>query len=85
VAATREIFECGLKDLVVAPGLFRGRGLSLQYGILSIWRVTSKGTFPGDDKLSNVTLRDVLLDQHRSIRQKIGIDDRIDSELNGPR
>jgi predicted transcriptional regulator len=47
--------------------------------------VTSKGTFPGDDKLSNVTLRDVLLDQHRSIRQKIGIDDRIDSELNGPR
>jgi hypothetical protein len=47
--------------------------------------VTSKGTFPGDDKLSNVTLRDVLLDQHRSIRQKIGIDDRIDSDLNGRR
>jgi predicted transcriptional regulator len=47
-----------------------------QYGILTTWRVTSKGTFLGDDKLSNVTLRDLLLDQHHSIRLKIGIDDR---------
>jgi predicted transcriptional regulator len=38
--------------------------------------VTPKGTFLGDDKLSKVTLRDLLLDQHHSIRLKIGIDDR---------
>lgn len=47
-----------------------------QYGILTSWRITPKGTFLGDRKLSDVTLADVKLAAHHSIRLRLGIDDR---------
>jgi predicted transcriptional regulator len=46
-----------------------------QYGILTGWHISSRGTFIGDDRLSDVTLEQLRLPEHHSIRLRIGIDD----------
>ena len=46
-----------------------------QYGILTRWHISSRGTFIGDDRLSDVTLEQLRLPEHHSIRLRIGIDD----------
>ena len=47
-----------------------------QYGILTTWRISQQGTFFGDLKLSNVTLDDLQLAEHHSVKLRIGIDDK---------
>jgi predicted transcriptional regulator len=47
-----------------------------QYGILTSWLITPQGTFLDDSKLSDVTLADVQLAAHHSIRLRLGIDAR---------
>ncbi len=47
-----------------------------QYGVLTCWRVTERGTFLGDERLSDVTLADLALPEHHSIRLRVGIDDK---------
>jgi predicted transcriptional regulator len=46
-----------------------------QYGALTQWHISSKGTFMGAKKLSSVTLAQLRLAEHHSIRLRIGIDD----------
>jgi predicted transcriptional regulator len=46
-----------------------------QYGILTRWHISSRGTFIGDDRLSEVTLEQLRLPEHHSIRLRVGIDD----------
>lgn len=46
-----------------------------QYGILTRWVIDAAGTWLGDRKLSDVTLQDLRLPEHHSIRLRIGIDD----------
>lgn len=46
-----------------------------QYGILTAWLITDTGTFLGDQKLSDVTLADIQLSEHHSIRLRLGIDE----------
>jgi predicted transcriptional regulator len=45
-----------------------------QYGILTRWRITSAGTFLGQQKLSDVTPADLALPEHHSIRLRIGVE-----------
>ena len=47
-----------------------------QYGILTSWRISQLGTYMGDIKLSNVTLNDLQLAEHHSVKLRIGIDDK---------
>ncbi len=47
-----------------------------QYGILTTWRICDTGTYLGEEKLSDVTLADLNLIDHHSIRLRIGIDDK---------
>ena len=47
-----------------------------QYGALTQWHISSKGTFMGTKKLSSVTLAQLRLAEHHSIRLRIGIDDK---------
>ncbi|TYR32746.1 helix-turn-helix domain-containing protein [Mesorhizobium microcysteis] len=44
-----------------------------QYGDLTTWRVTPEGTFRGGRKVSNCALSNLGLDEHRSIRVRIGV------------
>jgi len=46
-----------------------------QYGILTRWMIDSTGTWLSGQKLSDVTLQDLRLPEHHSIRLRIGIDD----------
>ncbi|MCK8779948.1 ArsR family transcriptional regulator [Rhizobium sp. NTR19] len=46
-----------------------------QYGMLKNWRINGQGSFVDGMKISNVTLDDLHLDQHRSIRMRIGVKD----------
>jgi predicted transcriptional regulator len=46
-----------------------------QYGMLKSWRVTRNGTFVDGVKISGVTLKELALDAHHSIRLKIGVKD----------
>ncbi|NBS00595.1 MAG: ArsR family transcriptional regulator [Rhizobiales bacterium] len=47
-----------------------------QYGILTSWRISQHGTYLGDIKLSNVTLGELQLPEHHSVKLRIGIDDK---------
>ena len=47
-----------------------------QYGILTSWRISQHGTYLGDIKLSNVTLDELQLAEHHSVKLRIGIDDK---------
>jgi len=44
-----------------------------QYGILKKWSVTSEGSFIDDIKVSDITLEDLKIKEHTSVRVKIGI------------
>jgi predicted transcriptional regulator len=46
-----------------------------QYGKLKTWRVTADGTFCDGEKVSAATLTDIGIDEHRSVRVRIGISD----------
>lgn len=48
-----------------------------QYGILTSWRIGPKGTFLGDQQISPVTVADLRLPEHHSIRLKVGIDEAV--------
>ena len=47
-----------------------------QYGRLTRWNVSDKGCFVDGERVSRVTLRQLELAAHHSIRLKIGIDER---------
>jgi predicted transcriptional regulator len=44
-----------------------------QYGTLTTWRVTERGCFVDDRRVSAVTLDALELDRHHSIRLRVGI------------
>jgi predicted transcriptional regulator len=44
-----------------------------QYGKLKNWRINRQGSFIDGVKISNVTLDDLHVDQHRSLRLRIGV------------
>ncbi|QQA43409.1 ArsR/SmtB family transcription factor [Pelagovum pacificum] len=44
-----------------------------QYGMLKTWSVNGQGTFVDGEKVSNVTLRDLDLAAHKSIRMRVGV------------
>jgi predicted transcriptional regulator len=46
-----------------------------QYGLLKYWSVTAEGSFVDGNKISNVTLADLSLQEHSSIKIRIGIKD----------
>ena len=46
-----------------------------QYGELTSWMVSDQGTTVGGEKISAVTLSQLAIGDHHSIRLKIGIDD----------
>ncbi|GGH18625.1 transcriptional regulator [Alsobacter metallidurans] len=45
-----------------------------QYGVLTRWRITPSGSFMNDEKLSDVSLADLSLSDHHSIRLRVGIE-----------
>jgi len=47
-----------------------------QYGILTRWIVSDSGTSLGNQKLSDVTIGQLRLSEHSSIRLRIGIDEK---------
>ncbi|BCH25469.1 transcriptional regulator [Mesorhizobium sp. L-8-10] len=44
-----------------------------QYGNLKQWRVTPAGTYRDGEKVSDCSLQDLQLEEHRSIRMRIGV------------
>ena len=44
-----------------------------QYGILTRWRVTKEGTFVDDTKISDITLNDLDIRAHTSVKVWIGV------------
>jgi predicted transcriptional regulator len=46
-----------------------------QYGKLTTWKISEDGSFLGGARLSDVTLKQLDLASHHSLRVKIGIDD----------
>lgn len=46
-----------------------------QYGVLTRWRVTSSGTWVNETRVSDVTLSQLKLAEHHSIRLAVGIDE----------
>lgn len=46
-----------------------------QYGKLKNWRINGQGSFVDGVRISNVTLDDLGLDRHRSIRMRVGVKD----------
>jgi predicted transcriptional regulator len=68
--------DYGDKRGVYTPAWWKLKGS--QYGKLKTWRIASSGTFVDGVRLSEVTIDDVQLSQHHSIRMRIGIDERAD-------
>jgi predicted transcriptional regulator len=68
--------DYGDKRGVYTPAWWKLKGS--QYGKLKTWRIASSGTFVDGVRLSVVTIDDVQLSQHHSIRMRIGIDERAD-------
>jgi predicted transcriptional regulator len=46
-----------------------------QYGKLKTWRITGRGCFIDGAKVSDVTLLDLAIEEHHSIRMRVGIDE----------
>lgn len=46
-----------------------------QYGQLTTWTISGRGTRVGKKKVSDVTLAQLALHEHHSIRLRIGIDE----------
>jgi predicted transcriptional regulator len=65
--------DFGDKRGVYTPGWWKLKGS--QYGMLKSWRVTADGTYVDGMKISPVSLKDLDLDTHRSIRLRIAVRD----------
>lgn len=65
--------DFGDKRGVYTPDWWKLKGS--QYGKLKSWRITREGTFVDGMKISPVSLTDLDLDKHRSIRLRIGVRD----------
>jgi predicted transcriptional regulator len=46
-----------------------------QYGVLTTWRVTERATFVNDKRVSAVTLAALRLEEHHSVRLRVGIEE----------
>jgi predicted transcriptional regulator len=46
-----------------------------QYGVLTRWRISKRGAFMGETRLSGVTLDELGLAEHHSIKLRIGIEE----------
>jgi predicted transcriptional regulator len=49
-----------------------------QYGMLKTWRIAASGTFVDGLHISDITIGDIQLSQHHSIRMRIGVDECAD-------
>ncbi|POF30395.1 ArsR/SmtB family transcription factor [Roseibium marinum] len=63
--------DFGDKRGVYTPGWWKLRGS--QYGKLKNWRINGEGSFVDGVKISDITLDDLEVDKHRSIRLRIGV------------
>lgn len=64
--------DYGDKRGVYTPTWWKLKGS--QYGKLKTWRIGESGTFVDGVRISDVTIEDIDLPQHHSIRMRIGID-----------
>jgi len=44
-----------------------------QHGLLTLWRVTPQGSFVGSERVSNVTLSDLRLDENNHVTVRVGV------------
>ena len=65
--------DFGDKRGVYTPDWWKLKGS--QYGKLKSWRITDGGTFVDGVKISPVSIKDLDLENHRSIRLRIGVKD----------
>ncbi len=65
--------DFGDKRGVYTPDWWKLKGS--QYGKLKNWRITREGSFVDGVKISPISLTDLDLDKHRSIRLRIGVRD----------
>jgi predicted transcriptional regulator len=65
--------DFGDKRGVFTPAWWKLKGS--QYGKLKSWRVTADGTYVDGLKISPVSIKDLDLETHRSIRLRIGVRD----------
>jgi predicted transcriptional regulator len=65
--------DFGDKRGVYTPDWWKLKGS--QYGMLKSWRVTADGTYVDGMKISPVSLKDLDLGNHKSIRLRIGVRD----------
>ncbi len=65
--------DYGDKRGVYTPDWWKLKGS--QYGMLKSWRVTDDGTYVDGVKISPVSLKDLDIESHRSIRLRIGVRD----------
>lgn len=63
--------DFGDKRGVYTPDWWKLKGS--QYGKLKNWRINGDGSFVDGMRISSVTLEDLKLDQHRSIRMRVGV------------
>jgi predicted transcriptional regulator len=63
--------DYGDKRGVYTPDWWKLKGS--QYGKLKAWRVTESGTFVDGVKISPVSLKNLGLEEHRSIRLRVGV------------
>ena len=63
--------DYGDKRGVYTPDWWKLKGS--QYGKLKSWRVTEGGTYVDGVKISPVSLKDLGLEEHRSIRLRVGV------------
>jgi predicted transcriptional regulator len=66
--------DYGDKRGVYTPAWWKLEGS--QYGKLKTWRVGDKGSFVDGVRISDVTISDLELAKHHSIRMRIGIDEK---------
>ena len=65
--------DYGDKRGVYTPGWWKLEGS--QYGKLKTWRINKSGSFIDGISISSVTVDDIGLSDHHSIRMRIGIDE----------
>ena len=63
--------DFGDKRGVFTPAWWKLKGS--QYGMLKSWRVTANGSYVDGTKISPISLKELNLENHRSIRLRIGI------------
>ena len=65
--------DFGDKRGVYTPAWWKLKGS--QYGMLKSWRVTADGSYVDGTKISPISLKELDLENHRSIRLRVGIKD----------